>query len=739
MDEGQTDMKATPKASTDGIDGAVSPNDNHSPSGDILTVRPIPQQPAAMTATSCELKESAPERSSSSAGAGAGPVPEHAQESVRLPAGAEEALASTQDPMPEEIKSVAAAEVAVATGNDQFAPTEQPVMHVSTKDSIPTEESRLGELRLAVEAPAAMEPSAGRGGTPKEEPSPAPQPLAPPKLLAREATEAPPPTVEAKGKTVETKGETVETKRETVETKGDEDKAAGNGDENNPASVGVREQESNPAAAVVNASRPKSFDHDSSAALLAAAAAAAAARKSGTARPRSMLGRPGRAPLKVTMPIVGGRAAWNKFLATADAEETDTAGTIGKSSPSTVDATTKNGSCGKQSDNATGLTATSDVEDSLDSAGAKRVSEEGIVADGVASDVGVSAVERRGPPRGFKAPVAEEGPNKGPAGAFSGNSMWRLAGGASSTSSAAKNSLAANGHGGYSNPLAAMRANGGVAAAGSASGGACSGPVGNVANPLAGLRGVGGTAGLARANPLARGSVVNPLTRGGAGRSMNPLARGGRGGGPGAGSERAGGGSAAGGGTAYNVNPLRRGNTTLGLPPGGGSTVPTQVIQGATSSVDGTGAMNGGIARDRVVGADAAGAAVADGNTKRSFAAPAHNGPVEQGDSSDESSTGGPGAKRVADFNVVTDFDVVDELPINGRTQHSGFRVIGARGGGVPSVRGEQMNHADRDPGQAQVASLVVSVSHSTFLHFFSALLLFFVCFFRREVNGELN
>lgn len=823
--EGHTNMKATPKASAD---VAASLNVSHSPSGDILTAEPRPQQAAAMAVTSGELEKSAPESSRSSAGAGAGddasPAPKPTQDIAKLPSAAKEVPVSTQEPTPDVIKSAGATEVAVATKRDPSASTEQPVVHVPTKDSTPTKESGPGEQLLAVESPAAIKSPAGRR-TSEVEPSSAPRPLPTPKVLALEAAETPlhplptpkvlawetaetpPLTVETKGETVETKGEaaatkeeavetkrdtveteegTVDTKRETVETEGGtadtkgetvetegetaatkgetvatkgeitetkgetvatkgetvatkeqtaetkgeaveikrgDDKAAGNGDGNNPVSVGVGVQESNPAAAVVNASRPKSLDNNP--ALLMSAVSAT---KSGLARPRSMLGRPGRAPVKVNMPIVGGRAAWNKFLASEKAEETDAAGAAVNSSSSAADATTTNGGSCKQDGNATASTAASDVGDSLAGAGTERVSEEGVVANGVAGDECVSAVERRGPPRGFKAPVTAEGPNKGPAGAFSGNSMWRLAGGSSSASSAAKNSLAANGHGGYSNPLAAMRANGGAAAEGSASGGAGSGAAENVANPLAGLRGVGGTAGMVRANPLARGSVANPLTRGGAGGTLNPLARGGRSGGPRAGSERAVGGSAAGGGagggSAYNVNPLRRGNTTVGLPPAGGSTAPTPTIPRATTDIEGARAMNGGVARDGVVGADGGGAALADGNTARSSATPAQNGAGEGVGSPDGLSARGAGAQRATDFNVVADVDVdvIDGVNLNGGAQHSGFRLIGARGGGVdrrndgivPSRRSEKMHDADRDPGQAQVASLVVSVPLST-------------------------
>ncbi|CBN79236.1 ankyrin domain protein [Ectocarpus siliculosus] len=138
-------------------------------------------------------------------------------------------------------------------------------------------------------------------------------------------------------------------------------------------------------------------------------------------------------------------------------------------------------------------------------------------------------------PRGFTNPAqSQEGPNKGPAGAFSGNSMWRLAGGTAAGAGRARSGVAANGHGGYSNPLAAMRAAGSGGGAETSSGGGGAG--GGVANPLAGLRGAASMGGAGVSNPLARGrgvraggsiagGMANPMLRSGGG-DMGGLARG---------------------------------------------------------------------------------------------------------------------------------------------------------------------------------------------------------------------
>ncbi|CAN0179504.1 unnamed protein product, partial [Discosporangium mesarthrocarpum] len=88
--------------------------------------------------------------------------------------------------------------------------------------------------------------------------------------------------------------------------------------------------------------------------------------------------------------------------------------------------------------------------------------------------------------KGFKDPVGATGPNKGPAGAFSGNAMWRLVGGVSAAAKQAQGA-AADGQGGYSNPLAAMRAGGGGGSGGPGPGsGSGSGPgsSGGFFNPL---------------------------------------------------------------------------------------------------------------------------------------------------------------------------------------------------------------------------------------------------------------
>lgn len=210
----------------------------------------------------------------------------------------------------------------------------------------------------------------------------------------------------------------------------------------------------------------------------------------GAGRGRLTLGRPGTVPAKVSMPIVGGRAAWNKFLAEAGPDGSPDKG---------------------EKDAAQALSKTRNVEDEEGDA-------EGKDEDRLAEKVAV--LETKGP-RGFKEPISVDGPNKGPAGAFSGNSMWRLSNNTATAANRMQSGIAANGHGGYSNPLAAMRAGNSPAAARRSAGGLAVG--GGVANPLAGFRGAAGMGGAGVANPLARGGrrptgggLANPmLGRGG--------------------------------------------------------------------------------------------------------------------------------------------------------------------------------------------------------------------------------
>lgn len=224
----------------------------------------------------------------------------------------------------------------------------------------------------------------------------------------------------------------------------------------------------------------------------------------GGARGRpSGLGRPGMAPAKVSMPIVGGRAAWNKFLAS-----TAPGGESAPDAPgaSTTDASADGGGQGTDAD--ASAEGSGGFEEGDSTADPVEEQDEFLAARG---------------PRGFKSAAdSQEGPNKGPAGAFSGNAMWRLAAGASSAANRTKSGVAANGHGGYSNPLAAMRAGGNGAAAGGGADETAMG--GGVANPLAGLRGAASMGGTGTANPLARarGRGARP---GGAGGTANPLAR----------------------------------------------------------------------------------------------------------------------------------------------------------------------------------------------------------------------
>lgn len=218
-------------------------------------------------------------------------------------------------------------------------------------------------------------------------------------------------------------------------------------------------------------------------------------------RKRSTLGRRDRPSVKVTMPIVGGRAAWDKFLADAGVNDDDDAA------------------------------ESAFRGDGPDGAGAgvkkkHREVEEGAIAESAeASSSDDSADEddtlNERVPRGFKDPVNVDGPNKGPAGAFSGNAMWRLAGGASGAANRARSGVELGGDGGFSNPLSAMRA---VDSRVSLPG--ANGARGGVfPNPLAGVRGAAGMTNAGIANPLARGrgalsgavGVVNPLVGGGRG------------------------------------------------------------------------------------------------------------------------------------------------------------------------------------------------------------------------------
>ena len=222
-------------------------------------------------------------------------------------------------------------------------------------------------------------------------------------------------------------------------------------------------------------------------------------------RKHSSLGRRGQPLVKVNMPIVGGQAAWNKFLADAVAEG--------------------EGTCRIEDDDAAGSAFHGD--EARGSVDAEKDGEKKEYGD----DQDPLHIERA--PRGFKNPVQAEGSNKGPAGAFSGNSMWRLAGGATSAANHTRSGLKVNGDGGFSNPLAARRASSArkTPEIGKAEGGAARG--GESLNPLSGLRGATAMNGVGIANPLARGrslrlgtaGAVNlPLDGIGAG-TTNPMAR----------------------------------------------------------------------------------------------------------------------------------------------------------------------------------------------------------------------
>lgn len=293
----------------------------------------------------------------------------------------------------------------------------------------------------------------------------------------------------------------------------------------------------------------------------------AAAGVGGVRRRPLTLGRPGMPPAKVTMPIAGGRAAWNKFLATTNEPEASTA------APSSLAVDGQDDKAGESAEGGDGE-GDGDGELGEDTAAAAATAEK---------------LAARGP-RGFKnAADAQEGPNKGPAGAFSGNAMWRLAAGASSPGNRARSGVAANGHGGYSNPLAAMRAGGGTGA--TSGGGGAGGILGGDAmvNPLAGLRGAASMGGAGTANPLARGrgarpggggGIGNPMLRcaggvGGIGGNSNPLARGGLN---------------AGGGMGGNSNPLARGRSNTGGGMGGDH---SPLARGRSNTGDGGGGSGG--------------------------------------------------------------------------------------------------------------------------------------------------
>lgn len=413
-----------------------------------------------------------------------------------------------------------------------------------------------------------------------------------------------------------------------------------------------------PSAASWASAQARSSTPPSQALTKAAPAAAALPSKTtaggvgaGRGRP-STLGRPGMAPAKVTMPIAGGRAAWNKFLAgTAPGESaSDDPG------PSTATAeASADGSGGQRAD--TGASAE----------GGKGGGGEG-PEESDSADEQAEILATRGP-RGFKnAADSQEGPNKGPAGAFSGNAMWRLSAGAASAASRARSGVAANGHGGYSNPLAAMRAGGGGGSTAVASGSAADGALGGggVANPLAGLRGAASMGGAGMANPLARGRGRGAKP-GGAGGIANPMLRG--------------------GGTGGAPNPLARGSTASGgvLAPGPSVSVAATKSAMPSGGVTVSSSPSLAASTEDVVKAAAA-AVVADGVASTSV-----------------------GEKLP--------FAVGGALDADGPAE---FRAIGSNGswqkGGIPlpprrSTRVEPQVEAD--PGQAKVGGLVVSVFYS--------------------------
>ena len=380
--------------------------------------------------------------------------------------------------------------------------------------------------------------------------------------------------------------------------------------------------------------------------------ATASAGGLGGARGRpSALGRPGMAPAKVSMPIVGGRAAWNKFLAST---------APGESGSDVPGASTANAS------------ADSGGQGTGDGASAEGGSEDGdLTADAAAVEEQDEVLAARGP-RGFKsAAESQEGPNKGPAGAFSGNAMWRLAAGASSAANRTRSGVAANGHGGYANPLAAMRA-GGTGASGAGSGGGADGAAGGgaVANPLAGLRGAASMGGAGRANPLARGRGARP---GGAGGVANPMLRGG-----------------VAGGTA---NPLARASTVSGgmlssVPPGPGADEAPAMPSGGVTASAATNAEDEGDGEVAAVGAEGE-ASASEGGTKRA----AIDGAI--------------------DLDRPTEFRAIGS---NGSWQTGGRIPI------PPRRPARAQPEVEADPGQAKVGGLVVSTASRV------CFVLFFLC-----------
>lgn len=225
-------------------------------------------------------------------------------------------------------------------------------------------------------------------------------------------------------------------------------------------------------------------------------------------RSQSVLGAVGRSPAminpKMPLPIVGGRAAWSKFLSGAANASQESGGDGGVGD--------------KEEARHTGASRgdSSSEGDGEDSGDGSKVTTAAADAAGGKAEVGTT-LGFRGPPRGFREPVGLDGPNKGPAGAFAGNRMWRLAGGAGAAASRARVGLAANGHGGYSNPLAAMRVNVGANASNGSPGlrrhSEGSGPVSSesaVMNPLLSSRGA------------APGSIANPLSGYRVGRASVP-------------------------------------------------------------------------------------------------------------------------------------------------------------------------------------------------------------------------
>lgn len=399
-------------------------------------------------------------------------------------------------------------------------------------------------------------------------------------------------------------------------------------------------------------------------------------RGSSGARTRSMLGRPGAAGVKVAMPIAGGRAAWNKFLATAapDAvDETDDA------AASTI--------CASLAGENTGRAGSSTDGD-------------GGCAERHATAEPDAALAARGP-RGFKNPIGLEGPNKGPAAAFSGNSMWRLTATTSAAAGRARAGVAANGHGGYSNPLAAMRGGGGgsgLAAAAVAGGG--------TANPLAGLRGAAGMGGAGVANPLARGNGARP-----GGGMENPMLD--RRGGPGKGAaDPRVGGRLNGRARATKIgnpgSPLTNGMTLLPPPP----PAPLRGSRGAAVEVasrDGVSDLlaSGRALPERPVISTSPSSSSSSSSSSSLGEAPPPPVVAQEGDAGGAESNGG--ASRLAGLGL-------------------GFTVIGNGGlitGLIPPPSGrraralqqmERTNDANRDPGQARVASVVVSSCVSVLL-----------------------